>query len=104
HRHVRELELDRLVLRDGRAKRPPLFRVPERGVETSLPHPHRERRDRDATARQRVQELPVTATAWPEHALARHLAVIEAQRVRVRGVPAQLSIWLEHVVTGSAAR
>ena len=66
HRHVRELELDRLVLGDGDTERTPLLRVCERCVEARLRYAHRKRCNGDAAAHQGVEELPVPATALAE--------------------------------------
>ena len=92
HRHVGELELDCLVLGDGHAERLALLCISQRRIETRLCDTDRQRRDRDPSAGQRVQELPVTSTAHPQQVRRRDLAVLEAQRVRVGGMPPELAI------------
>ena len=62
------------------------------GVQACLCDTDRQRRDRDPSAGQRVQELPVTSTSHPQQVRRRDLAVLEAQRVRVGGMPPQLAI------------
>ncbi len=92
------------MLGDRLAKGPTFLGIRQRGVQAGLRETHRQRRDRDPSAGERVQELPVPATPLTQQVLGRNLAVLEAQRMRVRGVPAELPVRLQHVVTRRSRR
>src|SRR3982074_2942899 len=49
-----------------------------------------------------MEELSVSSATRTEHVFRRHFASIEAQRMRVRRMPTQLAIRLEHVVARHA--
>src|SRR5712692_6426783 len=83
HRHVGELELDRLVFGNGDAKGAALLRVSERRVQTSLREADRQRGDCDAPAHQCVEELPVATATLAEQVLLWNGTVFKAQRVCV---------------------
>src|ERR1700674_4313059 len=69
-RHVGELQLDRLELCDGPAKRMPAARVRERPVEAGLRHAHRPAGDVDAPELQRRQRLLQPVALFPaQHVL-----------------------------------
>src|SRR5467141_1870175 len=92
HGHVGELELDCLVLRDRDPERAALLRVSERCIQACLRKAYGKSGDRYASAHERVEELPVPAAALAEQVFLGDLAVLEAQRVRVGRMPAELSI------------
>ena len=92
------------MLGDRLAKRPSLLGVGERSVKARLRDTDRQRRDRDSSAGQRVQELPITSAARPQQVRRGDLAVLKAKRMRVGGMPPQLAIGLEHVIAGRPGR
>src|SRR5262249_53014993 len=79
--HVRQLELDRLELRDRPSELPPLLRVRECEVIRALREPDAHRRDRDAAAVEDLEELLEAAPSLPDHVLLPAPAVLAAQLV-----------------------
>src|SRR5665213_3590683 len=86
-RHVRELELDCLKLRDRLAELPPFLRVREREIVRALREPDAHRSDRDASAVENLHELVEALAALTEQVALGHAAVLERQLARVGGVP-----------------
>jgi hypothetical protein len=101
-RHVRELALDRLELRDRPTERASLLGVGERLVERSLGQTHAHRGDTDPADVEHVQELAKPASARAEQILRRHATVREGERARIRGIPAHLPVGLSRLVAGGA--
>src|SRR5918997_381232 len=92
HRHVRELELYGLELGDGTPELLPLFRPRQRLVKASLSEPHGECGDRDPATIERREELVKAFPALAEEVLFGDAAVLEVERMLVRGTPAQLLV------------
>src|SRR5579862_9825099 len=103
-RHVRELELDRLELRDRLAELPPLLRVGEREVVRALRQADAHRRDRDPAAVENLHELLEAAPALAEEILLGHRAGGERQLARVGCVPAELVHRRRDLVAGRPVR
>ena len=101
-RHVRELGLDRLELRDRLAERLALLRV------ARAPGRARPGRGRRPSRRRRCGRCRGCAgtaeagAARAEQVLLRHAAVGERERARVGGVPAHLPVGLALLVAGRA--
>src|SRR5215211_1221064 len=92
HRHVRKLELNGLELGDGTTELLPLFR-PRLGFdEAGLRKPHGEGGDRVPPCIKRREELVETLPSLAQQVPFRHAAVLEVERVLVRGAPAQLLV------------
>jgi hypothetical protein len=101
-RHVGELGLDGLELRDRLAERLALLGVGQRLVERALREADAHRRDPDAPDVEDVQELLEPGAARAQEVLLRHAALGERQRPRVRRVPAHLPVRLALLVAGRA--
>ena len=102
--HARDLETDRLELRDRLPEGLSVPRVGDGIVDAALRRSHRHRGDRDASLVEDRQEVRVAAAALAEQVLLRDPRVREAQRVRVRGVPADLVVGLLGDETRGARR
>src|SRR5215216_2456975 len=92
HRHVSELELYDLELRDGTPELLPLLRPSQRLVEARLREPHGEGGYRDPPGVERGEELVEPLSALAEQVLCRDAAVFEVERMLVRGTPAQFFV------------
>ncbi len=90
-RHVRQLQLDRLEVRDRAAESMALACVGERAVEACLRHTHGPAGDVDATELERRQRLLQPLTLLPaQHVLDRHATVAQEHFRRLRSLVAQL--------------
>ena len=96
HRHVGELLLDRLEVRDAMAERTPLQRVFPRDVVGGLGDPERLRRNADAAAVQRGHRHPEAAVLFVEQTIAAHTCAFDDDVVRHRGVQSQLLLVPRH--------
>src|SRR5664279_2867888 len=90
-RHVRELELDGLELRDRPAELLSLLRVRERKVVRALGEPDAHRRDGDTAAVDDLHELLEALAALTQQIGLGHAAVLEQQLSCVGRVPAELA-------------
>src|SRR3954452_5090481 len=103
-RHVDELLLHGLELRDRLAELLALLRVPVREVVGALREADAHRRDGDATAVEDLQELLEPLAARPEQVALRDARALKAELARVRGAPAELLHRLRDRVAGRSVR
>src|SRR6266498_1964480 len=89
-----QLELNRLLLDDRGAESDPLLGIGRRLLERALSETNRHRRDPDPAAVECGQENARTLAGGAEECLVRHLAVSENELACIRGVPAELAVWL----------
>src|SRR5579872_1928187 len=91
--HVRDGELDSLMLGDRPAERDALLRIAHALVDAALSQPSRQRGYRYPSFIERLQELRIAAAALAQQVLLGHAARIEEQLVGVRGTPANLGVF-----------
>src|SRR5581483_5367097 len=89
-RHVGELLLDRLVLRDPLSERAPLFRVVARDVVTRLRDADGLRRDADTAAVERLHRDPEALVLLAQEAVAADDGALDRDVVRRRRVQPEL--------------
>ena len=90
--HPRDGERDGLVPADRLTECLAFPRVLDALVDASLRGAGGQRGDRDAALVEDAQEVGVAAAAFTEQILFRHPHVVEAQRMGIRGVPADLVV------------
>src|SRR5699024_9787114 len=102
--HTGDLEGDALEVGDRLAEGLALLRVLHGFVDTALGGADGQGADGDAALVEDAQEVRVAASAFAEQVLFGHLHIVEGERVRVRGVPADLVIGRFGGEAGGAGR